>query len=251
MSTLSLRLLRGTVSIIAWGLGTLTPMTWGQAPSAVEGTVTSEDGKPIPGVEVSGSDHAITNENGEFHVGKPGPVLHFWKEHFQPKTVVVGIGYTNVRVTMSSGNNFTVPACKKPQKEFERVGAGKYGVQFELNGKVKLHRGRWDVDYVRHVVTLPRSKSYMEFWFGPYAIDLTPDDEQFINSTDFHERNITGEHGSTFGEDSWGSLKDGGKWRQTAFAGEGGARYVNAQPDDAGVFDRIIDSACVAPYPKS
>jgi hypothetical protein len=234
-----------------------------QTPSPIKGTVTSDDGSPIPGVSVYGSvskqccpytrDKTTTDEKGEFRLDNPGAVLHFWIEGFQPKTIVLSADDSDVHVTMStsSGNDFVVPVCGRQQNGQRRIGWGRYGVQFVVGVKARIQGGKPDVDYVRYVLTLPKSKSHLEFWFGPYAISAEPDDDQFENSVGFAERNLAGQDGKLLGAESWGHLKMGGRWRQTAVVAQGGALYRNAQADDAHVFDQIIESVCIVPYPKS
>ncbi|MGB6974758.1 MAG: hypothetical protein WBD67_08765 [Terracidiphilus sp.] len=148
-------------------------------------------------------------------------------------------------------------ACREPQRGFERVGWGKYGLQFDVPQRdVRLIRGKADVDYVVDTVKAKRGDDRVEFWFGPYALDSTPDDEQFVESETFATRNVImlpglvrGSEGGVIGADTWGRLRNGKTWRQMAIVGEG-ARYRGVSPENGTLFDRIINSACWIPYPE-
>jgi hypothetical protein len=115
---------------------------------------------------------------------------------------------------------------------------------------VRLIRGKADVDYIVHTARARGSDDRVEFWFGPNAMTPTPDDEQFVESETFTTRNIImpkgfvrGSEGGVIGSDTWGYLLNGKMWRQAAFGLEG-ARYSDVNPEEASLFDRIIDSAC-------
>jgi hypothetical protein len=121
--------------------------------------------------------------------------------------------------------------------------------------EVRLNLGETDVDYVVHTVKAKHGNDRVEFWFGPYAMSPTPDDEQFVESEAFATRNVvkpsnpTDGSGGVVGSDTWGRLADGTMWRQMAFGLEG-ARYQNVSSENAALFDRIINSACWIDYPK-
>jgi len=87
----------------------------------------------------------------------------------------------------------------------------------------------------------------VEFWFGPYAIKLDPTDDLFVSSKDFTQRYLTVAAGP-IGLDSSGYLGTGGMWRQTVIFGSG-AIYRDATPEDAKIFDEIMNRVCFVPYP--
>jgi hypothetical protein len=76
-----------------------------------------------------------------------------------------------------------------------------------------------------------------------------PDDQQFVESVDFSQRNLTSAKGDVIGMDSWGQLSSGLNWRHTAAFGSG-AVYKNADKKSAALFDQIINSICTIDYPQ-
>ncbi|HME57872.1 MAG TPA: hypothetical protein VKF63_06005, partial [Terracidiphilus sp.] len=120
----------------------------------------------------------------------------------------------------------------------------------------RLFRGNVDVDYVVHIVKAKHGNDHVEFWFGPYAMNPTPYDEQFVESETFATRDVVkppgsvdGSEGGVIGTDTWGRLSNNKMWRHMAIGLEG-ARYQDVNPENATLFDRIINSACWIEYPK-
>lgn len=183
-------------------------------------------------------------------------VLHFLTDlGFQPQSMIIPPEMSTVDVTLEpASSSLLLAACSDPRHGFERVGWGKHGLQFDVpQHDVRLIRGKFDVDYVTHVIKAKSSNDRLELWFGPYALNSTPDDAQFVESLTFTTRNVVmpsglvrGSEGGVIGGDTWGRLKDGKLWRQMTIVGEG-ARYKNVSPEDAAIFDRIINSACWIP----
>lgn len=233
----------------------------------IVGTVTARDGKPIAGVSIYGSewktccpnqrDFTTTDENGQFRLEHPGAVIHFSSDEFQPQSLVVKTDTSTLHIMMEpSSSSLRLPACGKPGKDVERVGGGKYGLHFDVPLRdAKLVRGKVDVDYVVHVVKPKKGDDHLEFWFGPYAMNSTPDDKQFIESALSGQRNVVASSdvvapgGGVIGLDSWGRLPDGKMWRRMAVPGQG-AVYKNARPESATLFDSVINSLCWIPYPN-
>lgn len=231
----------------------------------IAGRVTARDGTPLSGVVVSGSewkccptqrDSMTTDKSGSFRIEHPGAVLHFLAGvDFQPQSLVVAPKMRTVDVTLDrTSTSLPLAACAKPQRGFERVGLGKNGLHFDVPQRdVTLIRGKVDVDYVVHTVKAKNGDDRLELWFGPYAMNSTPDDEQFVESQTFATRNVVvqpdlvrGGAGGVIGGDTWGRIPNGKMWRQMAVVGEG-VRYQNVSPDNAAIFDRIINSACWIP----
>lgn len=234
--------------------------TLAQSALPLTGTVVTDDGLPMAGVMVQGrlwkdccpaqQDSATSNEKGEFRLEHGGLVIHFLKDNLQPETIVLKPGVSKVRVTVHrSTNSLSVPICGRPRRGEKQIGQ-KYGPRFTVPVHiVTIKGGKPDTDYVKYVIMPKKGKSYLEFWFGPYALSSEPDDEQFVNSSDFSQRNIA-VAGGGIGMDSWGHLRGGDSWRQTVIVGHGGAVYVRASASEATVFDRIINSICTVPYPS-
>lgn len=231
------------------------------------GRITAMDGTPIADVEVSGSewnccpvkrDHVTTDKAGTFRIEHPGQVLHFFpKSAFQPMALVVSPGMTTAQVTLrNAGTSFSIASCGKLRRGFERVGWGNYGLQYDVpRHAVRLHRGGVDVDYLLDIVEAKHGHDQVEFWFGPYAMTLLPEDEEYLDSASFEIRRVIlsrglvrGSEGGMIGAETWGQMPDGQRWRWMA-AGSEGARYLNVSPENAALFDRIINSACWIPDP--
>jgi hypothetical protein len=243
-------------------LGLLVSLSLAQTSLPVAGNVTTKDGQHIAGVSVYGSmsetccpfrrEQTTTDNSGEFSLKNPGSVIHFFKKDFQPRAVVVGPETANLRITLQpSTDTLRLPVCGKLDPRHERIGWGKYGIRFNVDKRsVKILGGKPDVDYVQYVIKPKTGKAYLELWFGLYAIDVLPDDGQFMNSDEFAQRSIVASDGQFIGIDSWGKKRDGGIWRQTAVLGQGGSRYRDTPSEQARFFDQIVNSVCEVPYPS-
>jgi|HubBroStandDraft_6_1064221.scaffolds.fasta_scaffold254268_2 hypothetical protein len=234
----------------------LSSLAIGQTDAGIEGSVTTNSGQPIAGVSVNGSasktccpsdnDRATTDEKGFFHLERPGAVAHFFKEGFEPQTLVIPPGTPQVHVTMSAqSNDLTAPPCGAHQPATKQIG---WRVRFDVPRRtVKILGGKTDVDYVRYLIKPKTGDAYLELWFGPYALSTEPPDEDFVSSIEFWQRRIVAPGVGVVGTDSWGRLRDQGRWRQTVIAGGGGSRYRATRPEDVALFDQIANSICMVP----
>lgn len=146
-----------------------------------------------------------------------------------------------------------VPACRQKGLGLRRVGGGKYGLQFDVPiREVEVLGGKPDVDYVRYVIKAKGGDGYVEFWFGPYAMSSSPEEELLLSSVKVQKRNVVDASGIEVGRDYSGELETGELWRHAVImlSGKDGARY-KVRPENAALFDRIINSACYVPPPKS
>lgn len=246
--------------VLSFGIAVLSsPLA--QTESALKGVVVTADDKPLAGVVVYGSvwkqccpyqrDKVTTDGKGEFFLEHPGAVMHFSKANLQPLALIVKPGTAQIRVVMTlAGSALTVPTCVQPESNQKQIGWGKYGLHFRVpkNG-IKVLGGKPDVDYVRYVIKPNNGESYLNLWFGPMSISTEPDDQQFVESVDFSQRNLASAKGAVIGMDSWGRLSGGLSWRHTA-AFESGAVYRNADKESAALFDQIINSICAVDYPQ-
>lgn len=230
------------------------------ASAAVRGTVATADGNPVAGVTVYGSRSCCpwtksasttTDQDGRFRLEKPGAVIHAFKQGLQPRTVVIKAGESEVKIILEPLTSATTaPDCESPKWGYKRIGWGKYGLQFDApEAGAEVLGGKPDVDYVRYGIKRKGGKTFLELWFGPYAMNLEPDDDVYANSANFQQRAIISSTGRWLGLDSWGHLKDGTAWRQLFVSGEG-ARYSKASEDDARFFNQIFDTFCFVAYPS-
>jgi hypothetical protein len=257
-TTSTLRFIR-IVFLIAPVMAASATVTIGQ--TIIRGNVLMSDGKPIAGVGIYGSngrrccssplDTTETNQNGEFHLDRPEVILHLRKEGFRPLTLLVE-RRSQIQAVMSlADDNFVLTACRRPDHGEQLVGWGQFGLQFLVPPHgVKLRVGEPDIDNLEDVLRPRKGKSYLEFWFGSSTVSLDPEDERFLSSTDFAQRNIVAPDGVVLGHDSWGHLRNGNRWRETAVVGSGGAIYRDASPEDATLFDQLIASMCSVTPPS-
>jgi hypothetical protein len=80
-----------------------------------------------------------------------------------------------------------------------------------------------------------------------------------VFSEHFEERDVRDAYGRVAGsdrwgywkngEDKWGNLTSGKRWRLIKFAGGEEVGYLPTSPQEALLFDQIINSACLLPVP--
>jgi hypothetical protein len=242
--------LLATLPILVSGIATA------QTDSPLQGIVSDQSGKVITGVSVLGGktkdccpvlyDHAITNERGEFHLEHPGAVIRFFPADLEPLTIVLSPGTSQLRVTLPPlGKDLSAPRCGPKKSGIKRIGGR---VAFDVPSReVHILGGKTDVDYVGYTIKPKTGNSYLQFWFGPYAISEDPHDEDFLDSVSFSQKRIVEAEIGIAGIDSRGRKRNGETWRQAVVAGEGGARYTAYTDKDVDLFDRIVDSICVVP----
>jgi hypothetical protein len=229
------------------------PSTGGRPDAPVDGVLTTSDGRPLAGVHVSGSlrvgapfrsDTTRSDADGRFHLDHPGTVLHFYRDDLRPHSLVIAAADTRVRVSLEAAtDNLVTMACETAAKPGREI-AGSYAGFNISDQSMRVSGGEIDVDYRRFLIRLGHSESVLELWFGPYAMSGVPGDDMFIDSSVFRERQVVAAKGDIVGLDSWGTLKNGRRWRQTSIVSEG-AIYRSATSQEAESFDRIINSVCV------
>jgi hypothetical protein len=228
----------------------------GAAP--ISGGVTTDDGSPLAGVWVHSSgnccpssrDTTSTDSSGHFRLKDSGTVVFFSKEGFDPTTIVVQSGAREIHVVLRKSAEFlAIPVCGAVDRHKERVGRGA-GPQFDVPRELRAGGGKPDDDYVVYTVHSRSRKGEMNLWFGPYAMSPEPRAETLTNSVSYHQRSVINSEGAVVGIDSWGTSRNGMKWRRTSIVMEG-AEYENASAEDAELFDSIINSFCEKPYAYS
>jgi Fe-S cluster assembly iron-binding protein IscA len=232
---------------------------WAQNP-ALSGILKGSDNKPLEGVSISGNtttlqsccpyqvhvDKTLSGSDGRFSLPGPTKIVRLWKEGLQPKVIVVKPGTSEIEITLNNDRDtsMNLPACKSVHRSGAAIKESSF--KFIVDEKVAhLIRGKWDTDYVRHIVRSRATNSYMELLFGPYAISSDPGDELFLGSRTFGQRSVLTSEGELIGVDSWGIDANGLAWRLVGFPARGGAFYKLATPGDAKLFDKVINSACL------
>jgi hypothetical protein len=144
-----------------------------------------------------------------------------------------------------------VPNCGATQKDHKLVGWGKYGVFYSVPKRGMKIGGKPDVDYLRLVIKPDSRNVFLVLWFGSHAFNPEPRKEILQASTGVTKLELTDSGGMELGVDMRGQKQDGTLWRHFGVFASGleGAEYENLSPADAAVFDQIIESACVVPYP--
>jgi len=143
-----------------------------------------------------------------------------------------------------------IPACGKPVKGQSLIGWGKYGLFFSVPKRgVKISGGKPDVDYVKFVIKATNHEAALALWFGGMAFHPDPPGETRRSSASFTQTKLLNMDGTEIGLDSRGRKRDTSIWRWFGVWAEG-AEYENASAEDAALFDKIIDSACLIPNPN-
>jgi hypothetical protein len=141
-----------------------------------------------------------------------------------------------------------VSVCKPLKPGMKRIG-NQYGIQFDVATKdLSIHEGVEDAPPSAHgfYLGINGSKSGLNISFGPLVFGMatvSDPDSTFLERIE--KRNIMDETGHPIGEDYWGYLKTGERWRRVwLFKGGILAKYGFVDKNDAETFDRVIESAC-------
>ncbi|MGB2663186.1 MAG: carboxypeptidase-like regulatory domain-containing protein [Candidatus Acidiferrum sp.] len=232
----------------------LTTTVRGQISAPLQGAVTSHDGQPLAGVWVYGGQSPAllqrqqtkTDENGHFFLRYPGAVVHFSKEKFQPSSLILTPGTSNVYVTLEAATgDLVVRACGKPGPHLKRIG-GRFGIYFDVPTNVaKLTGGGPGVDAIAYNIKPKKGSGELTLVFGQFPINRDPADEMFLNSVQFQQRNVVDANGEVIGLDSFGKLASGELWRHTYILAQGGLYQSPAAATP--LFDMVLNSACQIP----
>ena len=132
-----------------------------------------------------------------------------------------------------------------------------YGVQFDASAnEVSIGEGTQDMPPFVHGFRLSptRGQSALNISFGPQewpGADSMASDRAAVFSEHVEKRNVFDTQGQLMGEDSWGYLSSGERWRRMRLRGFVYANYDFADESDSAAFDRIINSACLLSAPAS
>jgi hypothetical protein len=108
--------------------------------------------------------------------------------------------------------------------------------------------GKPDVDYVKFVIKPTNHEAALELWFGGMASHPDPPTEILRSSASFTQTKLLNMDGTEIGLDTKGTKPDKSRWHRFGVWAEG-AVYENASAEEAALFDQIIISACLIPYP--
>lgn len=140
--------------------------------------------------------------------------------------------------------------CKPLVAGSKRLGDGP-GIQFEVStDEFTIREGTTDAAPFIHSFDLKQKtgSSKMQIDYGPAAA-LAAVDPAVVFSSDVQKRTIFNSSGKPVGQDTWGYLSSGERWRRVHFKGFVHVKYDFVQAKEAERFDRVINSACVASDP--
>jgi hypothetical protein len=141
-----------------------------------------------------------------------------------------------------------VAACKEPAPGMRRIGE-RSGLQFDVPEKeLTFHQGTSDAGPLTHGfdVRPKNSKSLLEISYGPGPSKNMTIDPARTFSAHVEKRIVFNDKGRPIGEDEWGYLASGERWRRVTFGGGDVAAYDLAGEKVAELFDRVINSACLS-----
>jgi len=98
-------------------------------------------------------------------------------------------------------------------------------------------------------LALKGEKSFIEISYGPPPYNRAKDLARVFRSH-IEERPIFDSSGQRIGTDEWEYLSGGKRRRRVHFRGYVTATYPFVDPEEARVFDQVINSACISTTPK-
>ena len=102
---------------------------------------------------------------------------------------------------------------------------------------------------MKFIIKPEKHDAALVLWFGGMAFHPDPPGETIRTSASLAQTKLLSLDGHEIGLDSKGKKHDRSSWRWFGVFAEGG-EYENASPEDAVLFDRILDSGCLIPYPN-
>jgi hypothetical protein len=129
----------------------------------------------------------------------------------------------------------------------------RYGFQFDAFAKAfRMTEGENDMPPLIHGFRLQpeHSNSLLTISFGSESYPGIMSDPAVTLLQHFEKRSIADDSAHVIGQDSWGYLNTGERWRQFRLSGAV-ARYSFVDKYDAELFDGILSSACFLTPPGS
>jgi hypothetical protein len=218
--------------------------------SFVEGIVVAENGQPLQGISVYGSNGnrapfireiVKTDKDGHFRLEQPVEVVHIRAVAFRPLAVMVQPGVSELRVVLEeeARNNWVVHACSNAQTRNLLIGNVKFSIP--KRARRKEHRAEdafsYSVYFSKHSMPVELGSAAL---YDPYVHD----DRWILKSTYFGERWIKDTSDRILGMDAEGETKDGTRWRRVALR-DVTASYEGISAESAKQYDALIDSACI------
>ena len=150
-----------------------------------------------------------------------------------------------------------VSTCSESVPAIQRVGSGNVAASSRIYFDVPaenftIHSGTPDmVIGTYHAVALRGSSTNLEIGYGALNLDRELSAAFPVFSTHREERDVRTPGGRVIGKDRWGFLKSGERWRIVRFSGGDEIGYRPVGTKEAGLFDQVVNSACVMPTTSS
>ncbi len=138
-----------------------------------------------------------------------------------------------------------VSPCKALASGMKRV--GDRGFQFDVSTKdFSISEGSSDAaPFVHGFDLVPKqSNAILKIEFGWRPMESITPDPALTFLKRIERRPIFDDKGKPIGEDKWGYLDTGERWRSVRFSGIGTAKYGLVDRQAAEIFDRVINSVC-------
>ena len=224
----------------------------------LKGTVKSEDGKPLAGVQIltyapagpakilgiqvqsSSKRYEITTgADGGFSIPGHGRLVYFHRADLRPLTKIVELTATRLDVVMEDGGRslWKIPACSAQEKS-TRVGVG-FMVNVPKNVIVKDAKDRFeDGGYLFGYRVGERVELLVNWW---ESSSLEPLEKYLFESKQFSLRMWTSD--DKWGYEYRGTLSNGKVWRRIAIK-NGAIAYQENSKEAATLFDSMLDTVC-------
>ena len=224
----------------------------------LKGTVKSEHGKPLAGVQISTYAPAgpakilgiqvqsstkhyqiTTGADGSFKLPGLGRLVYFHRGDLRPLTKIIELTATQLDIIMEDGSRslWKIPACSAREKS-SRVGVG-FMVNVPKSVIVKDAKDRFeDGGYLFGIRVGERFEILVNWW---ESSSLEPLDKHLLESDQFSQRMWTS--GDKWGYEFRGTLRNGKVWRRIAIK-NGAITYQENSKEAATVFDKMLDAVC-------
>jgi hypothetical protein len=163
----------------------------------------------------------------------------------------IGIVVTSVSMHLSLMGSaqppppIVVSECRGAASGTRRINSD-FGTQFDVSEKdFTVHSGTSDIPPgIGYVVRIKNRKTNLMIWRDGIAFVELKSAFPII-SEHVEVRVIRTPKGRAVGEDHWGYLKSGEHWRYVKFSWGDVVGYRPASPQEAGLLDQVINSACI------
>jgi len=144
-----------------------------------------------------------------------------------------------------------VHECQDLALGMKRIG-NRYGIQFDVPTENFNVREGWGDMPPTHGfdVSQKGGRAFLEISLERLTDNMAIDPIR-VFSVSVEKRPILDDKGQTIGQDDWGHLDSGERWRKLEFRGRVGVKYGLVNESEARTFDGIINSACILPAPTS